>query len=308
MFHVRQITASELVRFSRFAACEDRGFAPATAHEFQQWLQGLWASGRSGPECCWVAEREGRYTAAVVYWRDGKRYHIEHVRRCEDGSTDDYELLAQSTQGLCVTDGTGVWAEVVSPPMAELMAVAFGAALSHIGFHRVRHRLRFRRSAPVEAALEPSIVFRSFVESGETAFVQTWAAVSALSLDQEISKAQDLGVLQAHVAKAFDEARGDKNDTRHFDLAYLPDGTVAGLVAAGIIRDEAVIHFYGVIPGLRGRGLGRDLLMHGVRSLAIAGAESVRLDADAANAPSVRIIRVCGFKQVRSYSWYETTK
>jgi len=302
---IRPIVATEITEFARFAAGEDRGFAPTTAVEFESWLRALWTGGRSGPEHCWVAEEDGRYLEALVYWRLDNRYHIEHYRPRKNGGIGDRELLARSIHHLHAGGAAGVWAEIVSPPMGEPAALSFVAALSDMGFKRSLHRLRFRRTGPADGPDDPGLVYRSCTELGHPVFIQAWAEVSAQSLDHEIARAEREGTAMDHAAKAFTDALGDQKDSRHWELAYQPDGALVGLIAPGVFRDEPVIHYYGVAPAFRQKGLGRHLLMRGVRSLLRAGAESVRLDADAGNEPSVRAIRSCGFRQIRSYSRYE---
>ena len=305
LLNVRPITADEVTAFSLFAACEDRGFAPANATQFEQWLQDLWAKGRSSPERCWVAERGDRYTAAAVYWRKENRYHIEHYHPSDDGSRDERELLARSIHDIRITGGSGVWAEIVSPPMSELDAASFAARLNEMGFIRTRHRLRFRRPALADDVPDAKLAYRTCADLGRTAYIEAWAQVSAESLDHDIAKAQNEGSAPANAATAFANAQGTQNGSRHWEVAYLPDGALVGLVAPGLVQNEPVIHFYGVVPAFRRKGFGRQMLIRGIRSLAASGAESVRLDVDAANEPSVRTIRACGFQQVRSYSWYD---
>jgi RimJ/RimL family protein N-acetyltransferase len=303
---IRAIAPDEISAFSRFAACVDRGFAPTTPAEFEPWLLALWANSRSSPDLCWIAECDSQIIGAVVYWRQGSKHHIEHCHPPEDGDTAR-ALLLHSMQAIHQSGATSITAEVASPPMVESAVAVFTDRLRGLDFHLNRQRLRFRRSiVGIEAGVDTAtLVLRSWAEVGSEAFLAAWVAVSAHSLDHELALLQDEAALVAHAAKDLATAQGEDNRTQHWAVAYLPDGTLVGLVAPGFLGDEAVIHFYGVVPAFRGKGHGRSLLNHGLCALAAAGVGSVRLDVDAGNVPSVGAIRRCGFQQVRSYAWWE---
>ena len=65
------------------------------------------------------------------------------------------------------------------------------------------------------------------------------------------------------------------------------------------------IHMIGVLPEFRGIGLGRLLLLSGVRFLLEKGAGHVELTVDEQNVSAVELYKSIGFKQITSKVWYE---
>lgn len=80
----------------------------------------------------------------------------------------------------------------------------------------------------------------------------------------------------------------------------LPFGTrrPVGFLLTRTVVDEAEILTLAVTPAWRSLGIGRDLVRHGLRSLAHAGVASVFLEVDADNAAARRLYEGVGFRQV----------
>jgi mycothiol synthase len=112
------------------------------------------------------------------------------------------------------------------------------------------------------------------------------------------------GASRANVTRLF--AHPDADPTLCF-LA-VRDGEVIGLSFCLLERHagmlEGWVHDLGVAPEARGVGLGRALLLHGVRALARRGAGEVLLGVDAANVRARRLYGQTGFvttEELRSY-------
>jgi ribosomal protein S18 acetylase RimI-like enzyme len=74
-------------------------------------------------------------------------------------------------------------------------------------------------------------------------------------------------------------------------------GTIQGLVDD---RRQGAIQNVGVIPGYRGIGLGRALLIKALHGFLAVGADRVYLEVTAANGPAVRLYRDLGFRPIRT--------
>jgi mycothiol synthase len=61
----------------------------------------------------------------------------------------------------------------------------------------------------------------------------------------------------------------------------------------------------GVRPGHRSRGLGRKLLLAGLRQLKDRGREVVEITVDSQNVAAVELYRSLGFQVVEDTLWYE---
>lgn len=112
------------------------------------------------------------------------------------------------------------------------------------------------------------------------------------------------GATRANVSRVF--AHPDADPTLCF-LA-VRGGEVVGLNFCLLERRagalEGWLHDLGIAPEVRGIGLGRALLLHGVRAMAQRGAGKVLLGVDAANARARRLYERTGFvttEELRSY-------
>ena len=90
-------------------------------------------------------------------------------------------------------------------------------------------------------------------------------------------------------------------------LAYRDDRCV-GFCQCGLHPDRGEVDVVGVIPELRGVGLGRALLRWGVAWLLAQSAPAVRLFVDGENETAVRLYQTEGFGAVRTRAiWKQTT-
>jgi [ribosomal protein S18]-alanine N-acetyltransferase len=77
------------------------------------------------------------------------------------------------------------------------------------------------------------------------------------------------------------------------------------VVAASVVllgRPVAVLASLGVHPSLRGRGIGRRLIVDAVLAAFAAKARWMSLDVDRVNHPAISLYRACGFVAVRRFS------
>lgn len=115
------------------------------------------------------------------------------------------------------------------------------------------------------------------------------------------------GATRANVARLFAHPHADPT------LCFLAvrDGELVGLNFCLLERPggaggalEGWVHDLGVAPEVRGLGLGRALLLHGVRAMARRGAGKVLLGLDAANARARRLYEGTGFVTAEELRYY----
>ena len=86
-------------------------------------------------------------------------------------------------------------------------------------------------------------------------------------------------------------------------------GELAGYCWTLLVSDgrsrHGVIGSMGLTPGFRGRGLSKPLLRSGMAYLQSAGADRIRLEVDAENAPALRLYQSMGFAKTGELRWYE---
>lgn len=73
---------------------------------------------------------------------------------------------------------------------------------------------------------------------------------------------------------------------------------VAGFLCIWYVLDEAHIANIAIHPDLRGQGLGRGLLVHGLKQAATDGMTMAQLEVRVSNVPAIQLYRSLGFVQV----------
>lgn len=76
-----------------------------------------------------------------------------------------------------------------------------------------------------------------------------------------------------------------------------PAHPVAGFCAFWLVADQAHINNLAVLPELRGRGLGTQLLEAVIAEAAHIGATALTLEVRASNQPALRLYQSAGFKE-----------
>ena len=86
-------------------------------------------------------------------------------------------------------------------------------------------------------------------------------------------------------------------------------GELAGYCWTLLVSDgrsrHGVIGSMGLTPRFRGLGVSKPLLRSGMAYLESAGADRIRLEVDAENAPAMRLYQSMGFAQTGELRWYE---
>lgn len=89
------------------------------------------------------------------------------------------------------------------------------------------------------------------------------------------------------------------NPSAHFFVAELSSGRTAkvvGYLGYWLIVDEAYISTLAVAPGMRRRGIGKQLLKTALRSAGRQGADRVSLEVRASNAGAISMYESLGFE------------
>jgi ribosomal protein S18 acetylase RimI-like enzyme len=122
----------------------------------------------------------------------------------------------------------------------------------------------------------------------------------------------DLAAFVAVLAAGFDDprrrvrarvARRLADPHQHAYLAHL-DGRPVGTIRAGEHDDGVYVTSFAVVPDLRGRGLGRQILTRLVRQLAGAGRAPIRIEVSTGNRNALGLYRSCGFRVLLAFAYY----
>lgn len=144
-----------------------------------------------------------------------------------------------------------------------------------------RHRLEFR---PL---------------SGRSELLDLLIRVLADTLDEHCRT--ELGTKPPHevaVAQLDDEFPHYRGPQEWWAVGCLPDGEPVGLVIPSRNDYSWIIAYIGVVPEHRGHGYIDDLLDHGTRVLADAGAEVIKASTDRGNFPMAAAFHRRGYPTV----------
>ena len=307
---VRAITPGELRAFSAFSSGPRYTFAPVRPATFEAWLRRYWETGNSCPGWCFVAERDGRYVASVVYEGDvrGRSVHVEHVRLPWRGGYLELGrcLLHESLRLLDAAHGLDyVYGFLKTPPLTERARAARSAFLERAGFTLRRQQLYYvwtlDKGGPPPPRHPGGVSFRSLAEVGGAGWIDADARVRQRSLVPEMAAgARRVG------EPLFPPGHVLTDEPRFWQLAYDAAGDLIGLVVpkrggAG----EGTIHWIGVVPEQRGRGYVDDLIARGLETLVAAGTERVHAATHVLNTPMHAAFPRTGFRQTETRWWYE---
>jgi mycothiol synthase len=156
-----------------------------------------------------------------------------------------------------------------------------------VGLRRGRELLQLRRPLPIGETV--TIAVRPFVPGRDEA---AWLEVNNRAFHWHPEQGGwDLETLRSREEQPWFDPRGF--------LLHERDGKLAGFCWTKVHGDHdpplGEIYVIAVDPGFRGLGLGRELVVAGLRHLAGAGLEVAMLYVDADNATAIRLYEKLGF-------------
>ena len=262
------------------------------------------------PEWTWVAQRGNRVVARAAWWGGPDDAHPVALDWFDLGPEGDRvevgaRLLRRAHESGAVhaADGSLAQFHLFLPPdgldrpeiraaVEERIAAAEQAGLC---LFVERLRLEWDRSAGMPAS------------SGRLRFGPAPGDPALLDLLERIN----VGTLDAHARRDLDR-QGPAAAARIQldDMSWMPaprswwrtastrDGELVGLVMPSRNYQFPVIGYIGVVPEQRGHGYVDDLLAEGTAVLAAEGAEVIRADTDAGNAPMAASFARAGYRVV----------
>ena len=162
-------------------------------------------------------------------------------------------------------------------------------------YHHAEYEMYLRDEAAFAGWPEGGVVFRKAtnLDAGEV------ARQNAIYFGEELGSGE--GEEKELLLPEVEEQRGM--------TVYLAesDGVVVGKVHLQLIGGLGGIFGLGVLPEHRGKGLGRAILLEGVRRLRVAGAKEVMLQVATENKNALQLYESCGFKTTSTMEYFELT-
>ncbi|MEJ5256478.1 MAG: mycothiol synthase [Acidimicrobiales bacterium] len=225
---------------------------------------------------------------------------LEELRRIErelrqlDGArlAREGERLLRRAAELAQAGGATLVLEV------EPSSPALDTAASRAGLRLERDILQLRRPLPVSERSDLAV--RAFVPGRDE---PAWLAINnrafAWHPDQAEWSVADLRTRQSE--PWFDPAGF---------LLHERDGRLAGFCWTKVHHDEqpplGEIYVIAVDPDFHGQGIGRELLVAGLRHLGELGLDTAMLYVEADNEPALALYRALGFTPHHSHRWYRS--
>lgn len=212
----------------------------------------------------------------------------------EAALTVDGEALLRRAVELAHAGGATLVLEV------EPSTRSLETAASQAGLQLTRELVQLRRPLPI--AERTDLPVRAFVpDQDEPAWLAVNNRAFAWHPEQAGWSAADLRTRE----------REPWFDPAGF-LLHERDGRLAGFCWTKVHRDQqpplGEIYVIAVDPDFHGQGIGRELLVAGLRHLGSLGLDTAMLYVEAGNEPALALYRTLGFTPHHSHRWYRSVR
>jgi ribosomal protein S18 acetylase RimI-like enzyme len=280
--HVRSISREEI---GQFAAAGPHALG---VEGFARYVESLWERGSSAPERCFVVEQDGEWIARVVYRGQGEEVGFFGLHLPWNG---DYlsvgQMLFQESLSVLRKAGVHRLEAFTSSTWAEIDRIR--AVMAHIGLPLVQEKRRYAWRDGDAVHVSGRLMYKTFHEVGENAFLDVIRRTSAGSLDRlDQLQRDELG--EDQFAREYVNLLKNEFQFRPewWLMAYTPGGQVAGFVIGvpyNAERNEGTIGYIGVLPEQRGHGYVNDLLAQSMAAMMRDGMTAFICDTDTLNVP-----------------------
>ncbi|MER5816209.1 GNAT family N-acetyltransferase [Streptomyces californicus] len=278
---IRALTTSDAHLFHALqdASLVGRG---AFGHRYAPVAEG----GEYRPDWTWVALRDGTVVARAAWWAapdDTAPVALDWFDFADGEEEAGAELLRRSPLraefSLLVPPG---WRE-----MSEVRAAAEARidAARAAGMEVLVERYRYEWTPDCPLPERPGrLTFRP--EPDDAVILDVLRRCHSVTLDAHARRAiAGPGGLDAAAQAELDIFHWFPSPREWWQLAFTPDGEVAGIHVPAHNPNGPCIGFIGVVPEARGHGYGYDLLVECTRFLVERGAESIAGATDRGNTP-----------------------
>ncbi|NEC46150.1 GNAT family N-acetyltransferase [Streptomyces sp. SID8016] len=278
---IRALTTSDAHLFHALqdASLVGRG---AFGHRYAPVAEG----GEYHPDWTWVALRDGTVVARAAWWAapdDTAPVALDWFDFADGEEEAGAELLRRSPLraefSLLVPPG---WREM---PEVRAAAEARIDAARAAGMEVLVERYRYEWTPDCPLPERPGrLTFRP--EPDDAVILDVLRRCHSVTLDAHARRAiAGPGGLDAAAQAELDIFHWFPSPREWWQLAFTPDGEVAGIHVPAHNPNGPCIGFIGVVPEARGHGYGYDLLVECTRFLVERGAESIAGATDRGNTP-----------------------
>ncbi|TWP37246.1 GNAT family N-acetyltransferase [Leekyejoonella antrihumi] len=251
---------------------------------------------RRRPEWMWLALRDDHLVARAAWWgRAGaERPLLMDVLDLDPTTADRHvvasELVRSALAAMDLTAAPPEYGRYLqagwrNDPAQTRELTERTAVIEHLGGRRLVERLRLQWGPGTTSPSDSGrLTFRRPEGHGELLDLLTRVLEGTLDEHSraELQTGSPRDVATEQLDGEFPTYRGSRD---WWAIGCLPRGEPVGLVIPTRNDYNSIIAYVGVLPGHRGHGYIDDLLDHGTRVLADAGASIIKASTDCANTP-----------------------
>ncbi|WP_328972492.1 GNAT family N-acetyltransferase [Streptomyces sp. NBC_00239] len=242
-----------------------------------------------------VALRDGEVVARGAWWGgpdDSEPVNINWFDVAEGEEQAGAELLRSAPwQVELEINLPGGWRE---QPELRAGAEARFAAARAAGYELLVERFLYRWT-PERGLPERPGRLRFSAEADDTVFLDALRRIHSVTLDAHALRAIEEGGLDQAAQEELDFFHWCPSPRQWWQIAYTPEGDLAGIHIPAHNPSGPTIGFIGVVPEQRGRGYAYDLLAECTHFLVEQGAESISGATDRSNFPMAANFAKAGF-------------
>ncbi|MGG8407144.1 GNAT family N-acetyltransferase [Streptomyces sp. 12297] len=242
-----------------------------------------------------VALRDGEVVARGAWWGgpdDSEPVNINWFDVAEGEEEAGAELLRSAPwQVELEINLPGGWRE---QPELRAGAEARFAAARAAGYELLVERFLYRWT-PERGLPERPGRLRFSAEADDTVFLDALRRIHSVTLDAHALRAIEEGGLDQAAQEELDFFHWCPSPRQWWQIAYTPEGDLAGIHIPAHNPSGPTIGFIGVVPEQRGRGYAYDLLAECTHFLVEQGAESISGATDRSNFPMAANFAKAGF-------------
>ncbi|MFJ8824071.1 GNAT family N-acetyltransferase [Streptomyces sp. NPDC102467] len=247
------------------------------------------------PAWTWVALRAGRVVARAAWWGgpdDEKPVNLNWFDVPDDDIEAGVALLEQAPYD--VEYELILPADWTERPEARAAAEARMEAARRAGMRLLVERFRYRWTPENGLPERPGrLEFRP--EPDDAVVLDVLRRVHSVTLDAHALLAIEQGGIDQAAQEELDFFHWCPSPREWLQLAYTPDGELAGIHVPAYNRTGPCIGFIGVVPEQRGHGYAYDLLAESTHFLVERGADAIDAATDEGNFPMAANFKKAGY-------------
>lgn len=269
---------------------------------FTEFLKGWFQEGMTKPQWCFVVDDGVSFKGRIIYWtfpNQPNSYKIASLKLPHHDEEEFFSIGEKLITESCktVSDGKNVEFEYHLYSKGNDYFDNYKKLLQHCGFVSTQEKNSFLLEVSIEEQSSSDITFRNLTEVGEEDFIKAIELVSVNTLDTDDQLSIEKLGSEGAALDYYNTLKSIDLQADWWQLAYDNQGNLIGLVVPQKLDETCgAINYIGVVPGKRGNGYVKELLIKGTSILNEHGLDKVVADIDDKNYPLKKTLEKLGYK------------